>query len=47
MISFRTYDNFNLRKVEFKKLDFAADKVKRIPMFGAAESITDVSALAR
>jgi len=29
--------------VEFKKLDFAADKVKRIPMFGAAEAITDVS----
>jgi len=44
---FRTYDNFNLRKVEFKKLDFAAAGVKRIPMFGAAEAITDVSALAR
>jgi len=47
VLYFRTYDNFNLRKVEFKKLDFAAAGVKRIPMFGAAESITDVSALAR
>jgi choloylglycine hydrolase len=47
VLYFRTYDNFNLRKVEFKKLDFGAAKVKRIPMFGAAEAITDVSALAQ
>jgi choloylglycine hydrolase len=47
VLYFRTYDNFNLRKVEFKKLDFGAAKVKRIPMFGAAEAITDVSALAK
>jgi hypothetical protein len=36
-----------MRKVEFKKLDFGAAKVRRIPMFGAAEMITDVSVLAR
>ncbi len=44
---FRTYDNFNLRKVDLKKLDFTAPKVKRIPMFGTAEVITDISELAR
>ena len=40
---FRTYDNFNLRKIDLKKLDFNADKVKTIPMFAEKEIIIDVT----
>ena len=40
---FRTYDNFNLRKIDLKKLDFHADKVKTIPMFADREIIIDVT----
>ena len=44
---FRTYDNLNLRRIDFKKLDFSAPKIKRIPMFGTPEAIVDVAAQAR
>ena len=40
---FRTYDNFNLRKIDLKRLDFNADKVKRISMFADKEIIVDVT----
>ncbi|MEE9913268.1 MAG: linear amide C-N hydrolase [Deltaproteobacteria bacterium] len=40
---FRTYDNLNLRKIDLKKLDFSADKVKTIPMFADREIIVDVT----
>jgi len=40
---FRTYDNFNLRKIDLKRLDFNADKIKTIPMFADKEIIIDVT----
>jgi Penicillin V acylase and related amidases len=40
---FRTYDNFNLRKIDLKRLDFNADKVKTIPMFADKEIIIDLT----
>jgi choloylglycine hydrolase len=40
---FRTYDNFNLRKIDLKRLDFNADKIKTIPMFADKEIIVDVT----
>jgi choloylglycine hydrolase len=40
---FKTYENNNLRKVDLKKLDFSQSKVKRIPMFGTAEIIPDMT----
>jgi choloylglycine hydrolase len=44
---FRTYDNLNLRKIDLNKLDFSGTQVKRIPMFGTSETITDVTDQAR
>jgi len=40
---FRTYDNFNLRKIDLKKLDFNAARIKTIPMFADKEIIVDVT----
>jgi len=40
---FRTYDNFNLRKIDLKRLDFTSDKVKTMNMFEDSEIITDVT----
>ncbi|PKN18315.1 MAG: choloylglycine hydrolase [Deltaproteobacteria bacterium HGW-Deltaproteobacteria-6] len=40
---FRTYDNFNLRKIDLKRLNFNADKIKTIPMFADKEIIVDVT----
>jgi choloylglycine hydrolase len=40
---FRTYDNFNLRKIDLKKLDFNASKVKSIPMTGDTELMLDIT----
>jgi choloylglycine hydrolase len=39
----RTYENFNLRKVELKRLNFAADKVKVTPLSGDEEVMFDVT----
>lgn len=47
MYYFRTYDNQNLRKIDLNKLDLKAASVKRIPMFGTAEIIADVTHQAR
>ncbi len=40
---FRTYDNFNLRKIDLKKLDFNASGIRTIPMFAEKEIIVDVT----
>jgi len=40
---FRTYDNFNLRKIDLKRLNFNVDRVKTIPMFVDKEIIVDVT----
>jgi choloylglycine hydrolase len=40
---FRTYDNCTLRKIDLKKLNFAADKVRTIKMFDDKEVIIDVT----
>lgn len=40
---FRTYDNFNLRKIDLKNLDFTATHIKTIPMFADKEIIIDVT----
>jgi len=47
ILYFRTYDNFSLRKINFNTLDFNAAAIKRIPMSGSTEIITDVSGQAR
>ncbi len=40
---YRTYDNFNLRKIDLKKLDFNGATVKSIPMYGDREAIKDIT----
>jgi choloylglycine hydrolase len=40
---YRTYDNFNLRKIDLKKLNFDADKVKTIAMFADKELVIDIT----
>jgi choloylglycine hydrolase len=47
IVYFRTYDNQNLRKIDLNKLDFSGTPVKRIPMFGTSEIVTDVTDQAR
>ncbi len=47
ILYFRTYDNFNIRKVDLKALDFGAKSVKRISMFDRPEGITDVTGQTR
>jgi len=40
---YRTYDNFNLRKIDLKRLDFNADKVKTVNMYEDREIVIDVT----
>ncbi len=40
---FRTYDNFNLRKIDLKKLDLSEGRVRSTPMFGDAEPIQEIT----
>lgn len=40
---FRTYENQNLRKIDLKKVNFGDGKLRRLPIHGAAEVITDVT----
>ncbi|MBP7343004.1 MAG: choloylglycine hydrolase family protein [Syntrophaceae bacterium] len=40
---YRTYDNFNLRKIDLKKLNFDAAKVKTIAMFADKELVIDIT----
>ncbi len=44
---FKTYDNQNLRKIDFQGLDFSGNSVKRIPMFGIPENFPDITDQAR
>lgn len=43
IVYFRTYDNQNLRKIDLNRLDFSGAAVKRIPMFGTSEIVTDIT----
>jgi choloylglycine hydrolase len=40
---FRTYDNYTLRKIDLKRLDFKGGKTRTIPMYGDAEVVTDIT----
>jgi choloylglycine hydrolase len=40
---FRTYDNMDLRKIDFSKIDFNAKTVRRIPMYGSKQNIIDIT----
>jgi choloylglycine hydrolase len=40
---YRTYENFNLRKIDLKKLDFQSNRIKTIPMFADKEIIVDIA----
>ncbi len=40
---FRTYDNFNMRKIDLKKLDFTSFTLKSTPMYGDVEVIKDLT----
>jgi len=40
---FRTYENFTLRKIDLKRLDFNASKVKTITMTGDTELMVDIT----
>lgn len=40
---YRTYDNFNLRKIDLKNLNFSAECIKTIPMFTDREIIVDIT----
>jgi choloylglycine hydrolase len=44
---FQTYENPDLRKIDLRKLDFSADKVKFIPMYGDTQSVKDVTGIAK
>lgn len=44
---FQTYENPDLRKIDLRKLDFKADKVKFIQMYGDPQSIKDVTDTAK
>lgn len=43
ILYFRTYNNFNLRKIDIKKLDLNAGEVKTINMFEDEEIIIDIT----
>lgn len=40
---YRTYDNFNLRMIDLKRIDFQAKAVKTLPMFTDKEIIVDMT----
>jgi choloylglycine hydrolase len=44
---FQTYENLDLRKVDLRKLDFSADKVRFIQMYGDPQSVKDVTGTAK
>jgi len=43
IIYFRTYDNFNLRKIDLTKVDFGGKTTKTIPLYGDGEVIKDIT----
>ena len=44
---FQTYENLDLRKIDLRKLDFSADKVRFIQMYGDLQSVKDVTNTAK
>jgi choloylglycine hydrolase len=40
---YRTYDNFNLRKIDLKKINFQTNRIRTIPMFTDREIIVDIT----
>jgi choloylglycine hydrolase len=44
---FQTYENPDLRKVDLRKLDLSADKVKSISMYGETQSVKDITGSAK
>ena len=44
---FQTYENPDLRKIDLRKLDFSADKVRFIQMYGDPQSVKDVTNIAK
>ncbi|MCX6282666.1 MAG: linear amide C-N hydrolase [Bacteroidetes bacterium] len=40
---FKTYENYTLRMIDLKKLDFTAAAVKRISMYGTVQTIIDLT----
>lgn len=47
ILYFRTYNNFNLRKIDLKRLDLSAERVKVISMYEDQEIIIDVTERAK
>jgi choloylglycine hydrolase len=43
VLYFRTYDNFNLRKIDLKKVDFEGKTAKAVPLYGDVEVIKDIT----
>lgn len=43
VLYYRTYDNFNLRRIDLSKLDFGAKGVKTIPLYGDVEAVKDIT----
>jgi choloylglycine hydrolase len=44
---FQTYENLDLRKIDLRKLDFSADKVRFMQMYGDPQSVKDVTNTAK
>jgi len=42
ILYFKTYDNPTLRKIDLNKLDFSANDIRRISMYGTKESIIEI-----
>lgn len=47
LFHFKTYGNQTLRRIDLKRLDFSGAAVKRLPLFGTAETVVDVTDQAR
>ena len=43
VLYFKTYDNFNLRKIDLKKVDFEGKTTKTVPLYGDGETIKDIT----
>ncbi|MDD4004097.1 MAG: choloylglycine hydrolase family protein [Elusimicrobiaceae bacterium] len=43
VLYFRTYDNLDLRKVELGRVDFKDGRLRRVALYGQAETITDLT----
>jgi choloylglycine hydrolase len=43
ILYFKTYENQTLRKIDLKDVDFAGQSIKRISMYGTAETMVDMA----